>query len=299
MPSHIQISTTIIAENIELLSDIFSELGALAVTMIDAKDEPLFQLTPEDEPHWQHTTVNALFDETVFPEQLVDHIKQHTEFQSLQFTVERIANENWVLKTQKQFHAQKFGKLWICPEWEKKNFNKEHRKATVVFIEPGLAFGTGTHPTTQLCLTWLSNNNLRGKTAIDYGCGSGILALSALALGVKIVYATDHDNQALESTQNNLQYNNFDHRKLSLRKTNEMRNIKAEIMLANILANPLIELAPTLTNLLLPNGKLILSGVLGSDANRVFSAYQNHFELIEMKYQDEWVLMELQKRRSR
>ena len=293
MVTHYQISITVTPNQIELLSELFSDLGADAVTMIDAKDEPLFQLSPEDNPHWQHTTLQALFNATIPAKKMIDKIKKnHPEFQACHFDIEKIENKNWVEETQKQFHAQKFGKLWICPQWEKNNFLQAHKNAPVVFIEPGLAFGTGTHPTTQLCLTWIAKN-VAHESVIDYGCGSGILALAALALGAKIVFATDHDPQALESTGNNYTYNHFNDAILHVRKINEMQLIKTEIVIANILANPLIELAPTLTQLLLPNGKLILSGILSHDADRVFAAYQNHFTRIDTQEKEGWVLMEL------
>jgi len=297
MTTHIQISATIAPDKIDLLSDIFMELGAHAVSMTDAKDEPLFQLSPEDQPHWQHTTVHALFDEDFSADHIIAQIKEcYPLFLSCDFYCEKIGQKNWVLETQKQFHAQQFGSLWICPQWERKQFKKIHGKKKVVFIEPGLAFGTGTHPTTQLCLTWIANAKLHKHTLIDYGCGSGILALGALAMGAQTVYATDHDDQALESTHNNLAYNTFDPAKLAIRKTDAMQDVKADIIVANILANPLIELASTLKNLLLPHGKLILSGILSHDADRVFAAYQDHFTRVDIQHQDEWVLMELQSR---
>jgi ribosomal protein L11 methyltransferase len=295
MTSHFQISVTISPDKIEKLSDIFSDLGAEAITMTDAKDEPLFQLEPEDEPHWQQTTLHALFDTQFSPDQVIQTILQdNPEFKTLDFYVEKIANQNWVEVTQKQFHAQQFGHLWICPQWEKATWEKSHRskKEPVVFIEPGLAFGTGTHPTTQLCLTWLATHSLRKKTVIDYGCGSGILALAAMALDAKTVWATDHDHQALISTENNASYNAFKNT-LHIVNTTDIRSARADIVIANILANPLIELAPILSELVAENGTLVLSGVLEVDAERVAAAYKNRFEKINIQAQDGWVLIEL------
>lgn len=293
MPTHFQISVTVTSDKIDMLSDIFSDLGAEAITMTDAKDEPLFQLTPEDGPLWQHTTLHALFDETLSAESMINDIKKnYPEFQSVDFFIEKIAPKNWVEETQKQFHAQQFNRLWVCPQWEKASFEKSHhKKDPVVYIEPGLAFGTGTHPTTQLCLTWLATHPLKKQIVIDYGCGSGILALAASALGAKTVWATDHDQQALISTENNAKCNSFKN-EFHIVNTDEIKTARANIIVANILANPLIELASTLTALLLPKGKLILSGVLVNDADRVASAYENHFVRIDTQQQDEWVLME-------
>src|SRR3990167_6519272 len=293
MPTHFQISVTVEPDKIDLLSDIFMEWGADAVSMTDAKNEPLFQLSPEDQPCWQQTTIHALFDENCMPENMIAEIKNnYSELKKTHFNIEKIDDKNWVAETQKHFHAQEFNGLWICPQWEKEQFLISHQNKKVVFIEPGLAFGTGTHPTTQLCLEWIANNISHGSV-IDYGCVSGILALGALAMGAEIVHATDHDNQALESTSNNAKYNNFNNQKLHVKKTGEMNGIKADIVLANILANPLIQLAPTLTELLSSHGKLILSGVLEIDADRVFSAYQKHFTRIDTQCKEGWVLMEL------
>ncbi len=297
MPTHFQISVTITPEFIEKLSDIFFDFGAEAVTMTDAKDEPLFQLLPEDNPHWQHTTLHALFDESALLENIIFDIKNnYDEFQSLDFYIEKFAPKDWVSETQKHFRMQQFGKvLWVCPQWEKASFQaSRHKKDPVIFIEPGLAFGTGTHPTTQLCLTWLATHSLKKHCVIDYGCGSGILALGALALGAKTVWSTDHDQQALISTENNAKYNVFKN-KLYIVNTDDIKSARADIIVANILANPLITLMPVLTELLLPKGKLILSGILTDDAARVADAYQNYFTKIDIKQKDEWVLIEFQK----
>lgn len=296
MPTHFQISVTITPNNIDLLSGIFFDLGAQAVTMTDAQNEPLFQVTPEDEPHWQHTTLHALFDADITPDPLIEHIKNNYDaFHTHDFYVEKIFNENWVLKTQKQFQVRAFSGLWVCPRWEKSSFEKTHgKKERVVFLEPGLAFGTGTHPTTQLCLTWLSEHAPKNKTVIDYGCGSGILALAALVLGAKTVWATDHDTQALSATKNNLSYNTFKNTAYChIVTTDEIKSVRADIVVANILANPLIELAPTLMDLLLPQGTLILSGVLANDINRVTNAYLSHFNCVDTQQKDEWILMVL------
>src|SRR3990167_10722035 len=299
MTSHFQISVTVSPDKIEGLSDIFSDLGAEAITMTDAKDEPLFQLEPEDEPHWQHTTIHALFDTQFSPDQVIQTIlKDNPEFRTLDFYVEKIQNQNWVEVTQKQFHAQQFGHLWICPQWERSDCKKAQRckKEPVVFIEPGLAFGTGTHPTTQLCLTWLATHSLKKKTVIDYGCGSGILALAAMALDAKTVFATDHDHQALLSTENNASYNAFKNT-LHVVNTTDIRSARADIVVANILANPLVELAPTLTELVIPDGQLILSGILENDADRVAAAYLSQFDRTTTQQHDGWVLIEFTRHR--
>ena len=293
MHTLIQLSVIANSAQIDLLSELFFALGAETVTCEDARNEPLFQLSPEDHPHWQHTMVRGLFDGAVDMNHVIFVIKNNQEeFSQLIFSVEKIENKNWVAETQKFFSAQQFGKLWICPQWDAKIFTQK----PVVFIEPGLAFGTGTHPTTQLCLTWLATHDLADKTVVDYGCGSGILALGAMALGAKKVFATDHDDQALESTVNNVAYNNFDRDRLVIKKIGKMEGIKANIVIANILANTIIDLAAVLTNLVLPGGKLILSGILREDSERVFQVYQDNFTVVDTQCQGEWVLLELETR---
>ncbi len=297
MPTQFQITVNTTRDFAETLSDDFFELGALSVTMTDAEDEPLFEIDLKEKPLWQNMIITALFDQTISAKKIILKIKNiNPAYQLLNFQSETIAEKNWVAESQQYFHAQQFGEnLWVCPEWEKENFKlPDNNKA--IFIEPGLAFGTGTHPTTQLCLEYISNHPPKNKLVIDYGCGSGILALAAIALGAQKVFATDHDILALESTHNNASYNLFDKNNLIILKTNEINNTQADLMLANILANPLIELAPILTNLILPNGILILSGMLINDTDRVFAAYHNNFELERTAEKDGWALMELRKR---
>lgn len=295
MPNLTQISTTTNQTLANQLADYLSELGALAVTLTDAKDEPLFQLEPEDSPLWSTTTVTGLFDETLATTTILNHISTQTDFAHLDFSVKAVEDKNWVAETQRYFHAQEFDQLWVCPIWEKTTFTSQHPDAkTTLFIEPGLAFGTGTHPTTQLCLTWLAQTNLASKTLIDYGCGSGILALGALALNAKQVIATDHDPLALQATVNNLAYNPFNSNDLSVHTTDDMPNTTVDIVIANILANPLIELAPTLTKFLDKNSLLVLSGLLIDDIERVATAYSPCCKHIETQTKDGWALIVLQ-----
>lgn len=294
MSNLIEISTTTNHTIANALADYLTEIDALAVTLTDAKDEPLFQLEPDDEPLWSRTTVTALFHADTHVKQLLSQIKNDTDFSGLDFSIKPIIDQNWVAETQKLFHAQAFHQLWVCPAWEKNDFLKKHPDAKkTLFIEPGLAFGTGTHPTTQLCLTWLADNKLKDKTVIDYGCGSGILALAALALDAALVYATDHDPLALDATHNNLAHNTFDPNRLDVRTTHNMANCKADIIIANILANPLITLAPTLTQFMHKNSILVLSGLLIEDVDRVIAAYAPTCRQVDTKIQADWALLTL------
>ena len=184
------------------------------------------------------------------------------------------------------FQPMCFGqRLWICPSW------KEPPQADAVnlLLDPGLAFGTGTHPTTALCLRWLDGHNVSGKTVIDYGCGSGILAIAALLLGAKSVIAVDNDPQALIATEENARRNGIPANKISTFLPEQVpKDSAAELMLANILAGPLAELAPTLSKMTLTGGNIVLSGILSNQAQQLSSYYQPHFAMQAADIEQDW-----------
>lgn len=267
---------------------------ALSVSMSDAGHEPLFQEEPTEMPLWKTVQIEALFDgdDPQVPD-LVMQIKAN--YPQLQHcTVNTLIEEDWVRLTQSQFPSQCFNnQLWIFPSWEKVPDSLTH----VVRIDPGLAFGTGTHATTKLCLEWLSKQSLVEKTGIDFGCGSGILALSALALGASKMWAFDHDSQALQATQNNAQLNSWlDSQQLIITADlGLLPTIPVNIVLANILAKPLCELATLLTQLTCSHGYLVLSGLLKSEVGRVLQHYKDDFTLIAQCEKEGWKCLVLNK----
>ncbi len=277
------------AEMAQLWSDALMEHGALSVTLQAADDEEVFQLMPEDAPLWQSTRVDAFFEEDQNIAALVAVCQQVLKLDSpLAYVVEPVIDQDWVRITQKNFSAQCFGDdLWVCPSWDK----APEQAKTVVFLDPGLAFGTGTHPTTALCLEWLANHDCRHKQVVDYGCGSGILALGAAARGAEYVVATDHDNQALEATQNNAALNANLQNKISIVSCDEVPNKPVDIVLANILANPLITLKSTLIDLMKADGILVLSGIMASEQDKIKAAYDDVIEFKSIKEHDGWVVM--------
>lgn len=289
-----QLTIKTTAQQADDIADFLSELGALAVTFADAEDQPVFQIEPDETPLWDEVAINALFEKEAQCQAALASTRN--EFSSLTLTanINEVIEQDWVRVTQQQFQPQCFGSsLWICPAWE----DTSALEGTIVRIDPGLAFGTGTHPTTAMCLEWLANNPPVDQVVIDYGCGSGILALAALALGAKEVWATDHDEQALEATHNNAQLNDFvNTENLNIISPAKMPDIQADTLLANILANPLISLAPALTNLTKNTGSLILSGLLKEEAEKVFAAYSSDFSQVNFIGQDEWGLVELKKK---
>ncbi len=270
----------------DAFAEAFSELEALSVSLTDHADQPLFQLQPEEQPLWQEVSVSALFQSETSPREVMQRLKQQLNIVTpLNYKIEKVADEDWVRLTQSYFQPQQYGSLWIKPAW-----SEEVLPGQVVTIEPGLAFGTGTHPTTALCLEYLAKHPPVEQPVIDYGCGSGILALSALCLGARQVYATDHDPQAIEATQNNAALNTFvTAENFHVVLPQAMPVVTAPLVIANILANPLIRLAPTLTALCQKH--LVLSGLLVSEIETVYNAYQSDFVLLESHTKDEWALL--------
>ncbi len=268
----------------ETLANALLEVGALAVSLEENSPEAVFQLEPEQHPLWQQLNVVALLDTTTDAKLLLAQCQALLNCNELpKYKIETLADQDWVRKTQQDFKAQCFAdKLWICPT----HCDANNLIGDVVRIDPGLAFGTGTHATTAMCLKWLAEHPPKDLTVIDYGCGSGILALSALSLGAKKVTAVDHDKQALIATENNFKLNHFTG-ELTVGLPNTITE-PANVVLANILANPLIELAPRLTTLVESGGYLILSGLLNTEKDRVFNAYQEQFTLLDCIQEQEW-----------
>lgn len=277
------------AEFADEVADWLSEQGALAVSMTDGADQALFQMMPEHQPLWECTQVLALFpvDHDVF--QLVKTLQSHSPNWIQSHRVVELAEQDWVRETQRQFPPQCFAEqLWILPSWCDAN----HYVGPKLRLDPGLAFGTGTHPTTALCLSWLAQHPPKNHRVLDYGCGSGILALAALALGANHVQAIDHDPQALEATQNNAALNDFPAHSLTLTLDPSLLS-SADLVIANILSQPLIELAESIAKLVSHNGELILSGLLNSEIETVARAYSPWMQVASATIKDEWAMLRL------
>lgn len=199
--------------------------------------------------------------------------------------IEQIEDKDWEREWMDNFHPMQFGKrLWICPSWRE----VPDPNAVNVMLDPGLAFGTGTHPTTSLCLQWLDSLDLEGKTVIDFGCGSGILAIAALKLGAKQAIGIDIDPQAILASQNNAEANGVAEKLQLFLAKDQPRELQADVVVANILAGPLKELAPNIITLVKPNGNLGLSGILATQAESVCEAYSEAFTLDPVVEKEEW-----------
>ncbi|WP_251358779.1 50S ribosomal protein L11 methyltransferase [Kangiella sp. TOML190] len=274
----------------ENLSDFLMELGALAVTFLDAEDKPILEPKPGETPFWDHLIVLALFEadtETA----LLDRILANSDFSghidktNNQYQWEIIRDQDWERAWMESFKPMQFGqRVWIVPSWHE----SPDPDAVNIKLDPGLAFGTGTHPTTSLCLQWLDAADLSGKTVIDYGCGSGILTLAALLLGAKKVYAVDIDPQAIDATRENLKRNGLAEERLVLGLPNEVSLPTADILVANILAEPLRQLAESLANSVKSGGNLVLSGLLKQQADELISIYQPWFQMESPAIEGDW-----------
>ncbi|MFC1378015.1 MAG: 50S ribosomal protein L11 methyltransferase [gamma proteobacterium symbiont of Clathrolucina costata] len=284
----LQLSIDCTENDAPLLELVFENLGALSVTLGDAGDQPLLETPPESTQLWQQTQVTALFEGDREPLKLRNALASVLDPELVgRLRWERIEDRIWERVWLDHFKPMSFGqRLWVCPAGD----SVDQQNAVVIKLDPGLAFGTGTHPTTALCLEWLDAQDLSGKRIIDYGCGSGILAIAALKLGASSAVALDHDPQALIASRDNAEKNSVSDRLLTC-LPDELPNGTFDLLVANILAAPLIQLAPDFARLIRPGGRFALSGILAEQQAEVAPAYQAFATLEAPKRQQEWLLL--------
>jgi len=282
----IQIKINSSGANAEELSDALMETGAVSVTFQDTHDTPVYEPMPGETRLWGDTDVIGLFDAESDMEGVIAELSQHPLLgENFRHKIEQIEDKDWEREWMANFHPMRFGeRLWICPSWR----DVPDPDAVNVMLDPGLAFGTGTHPTTSLCLTWLDGLDLAGKTVIDFGCGSGILAIAALKLGASQAIGIDIDPQAIQASRDNAERNGVADRLSLYLPHQQPENLQADVVVANILAGPLRELAPLISVLPKSGGHLGLSGVLESQAESVCEAYVPHFALDPVAVKEEW-----------
>ncbi len=272
----------------EPLSEQLSEIGALAVTLQDSGDEPLYEPPLGETALWTGNYVIALFETQSDVDAALMQLREfYDEGKLPAFTVEELEDKIWERAWMDDFHPIRFGsRLWIVPSWT----SAPDPEAVNILLDPGLAFGTGTHPTTALCLEWLEQTDLADQQVVDYGCGSGILAIAAAKLGATQVVAIDHDSQALEATIDNAEKNSV--REMIIVKLPEEAEVElVDIMIANILAQPLIDLSAELASRVKVGGKIALSGILSEQADSVAKAYSPWFDIKPAVQKDGWVLL--------
>ena len=265
-----------------------SELGAVAVTMTDAEDQPLFEPPIGTTPLWDNTIITGLFPAETDGRALIEQLQARLGNTPLpDWKVEILEDQDWTRVWMDSFKPMRFGQhLWICPS----TYTPPEPTAINILLDPGLAFGTGTHPTTAMCLTWLDAFPPTGKSVIDYGCGSGILALAAGKLGAQSILAIDNDPQALTATRSNAGQNGLS----DLIETclpEQFTPAEVDLLLANILAGPLHELAERFAALVKPGGQLVLSGLLDNQAEAIIQTYRPWFDVSLYLQQEEWICL--------
>ncbi|HGS4462765.1 TPA: 50S ribosomal protein L11 methyltransferase [Vibrio metschnikovii] len=283
----IQIKLNATNENAEAISDmLMEETGALSVTLLDAKDTPVFEPLPGETRLWGDTDLLALYDAEVDTPSILAQIRDSQLLaDDFSYKIEQIEDKDWEREWMDNFHPMKFGeRLWICPSWR----DIPDPNAVNVLLDPGLAFGTGTHPTTALCLQWLDSLDLSGKTVIDFGCGSGILAIAAIKLGAAKVIGIDIDPQALQASRDNAERNGVADKIEVYLPQNQPENLVADVLVANILAGPLRELSAVIKSLIKPGGLLAMSGVLNTQAEDVAIYYRDQLDIDPIIEQEEW-----------
>lgn len=269
------------------LSDALMEQGAVSVTLQDMQDQPVLEPTPGTTPMWSQTRVVGLFDANEDLKFVISNVEQQLRKKIPDWKGEQLEDKDWVRAWMDDFKPMQFGeKLWVVPS----TFEPPQPEAANILLDPGLAFGTGTHPTTSMCLKWLDANPPTDKDIIDFGCGSGILAIGAILLGAKHAEAIDLDPQALIATRDNAEKNHVSD-KIKTYLPNEFPKQTTPLLLANILASPLIELAPYFAELTAAQGHIVLSGILAEQADDVLAAYQANFEMRIWKQEGDWVCL--------
>ena len=288
----LQISFIVEQDQAPLLEAALENAGALAVTLGDAGDDPLLEPPPGAMPLWEGVRLTALFDDDAAGRAQVDALAATLGPESLTPPViEQIEDRPWERVWLDEFSPTRFGRrLWVCPRGQLPDPEQIVPETVIVELDPGLAFGTGHHATTALCLEWLDAADLRGKTVLDYGCGSGILAIAALRLGASLAIAVDHDPQALEATRDNAAENEVADR-IEVYAPEDQPPLTTDVLVANILAGPLVELAPRLAELVAPGGSLALSGILEDQAAAVARAYSPDFDLDPPQLREDWTLI--------
>ena len=255
----------------ELFEELFFLANAKAVTLVDDGNSPIFEPPVGSHPVWPQTQLQGLFYDQRSDAEILEDLA--TYFQRANILIELpkelipLADQDWVRVSLDQFEPFKIGRFWIKPSW---NDQPTSQDLTILNLDPGLAFGTGMHPTTQLCLEWLSANSPSSQTVMDFGCGSGILGIAAGCLGASQITGLDIDPQALIATKHNARLN---HLVIKTLLPDQTPSCTFDVVVANILANPLIELASILTELTRSGGKIVMAGLLDEQAQKVKAAY--------------------------
>ena len=280
-----QISFEVKKLEADLASEVLMGLGSISITYSDAHDDAIYEPPLGETPLWEFTRITALFKPEVSTQKIIDslgkicNIKVDDTF--------KIQDKIWEEECQKDFPSMQFGKnLWVCPSWESKHSIPSD--AIVINMDPGLAFGTGTHQTTSLCLEFLAENPPNSLDVIDFGCGTGILAIAAAKLGAKRVLAIDNDPQAVTASTENAEKNNCSDVIKTFHSDEKIEYEKCDLMMANILAKPLVELQTLFSKIVKPNGAILLSGILEHQVEKIIDCYSQNFNNFKNSNKNEW-----------
>lgn len=282
-----EVSFSVPAERVPALESALSALGAMAVTLLDPQDRAVLEPAPGATPLWPVVRVCALFPAAI-PRDAVSLGLRHVAGLDLpdDLAWREVPDQLWERAWMDRFQPMRFGKkLWVVPSGMDLPADP---RANVLRLDPGLAFGTGTHPTTALCLEWIDGHEFDGRRVVDYGCGSGILGIACAVKGASSVVCVDNDPQALEATTKNAARNAVSHC-IVCGMPETYREKGADILLANILSGPLIGLAPRLMGSLRHGGHIVLSGILEAQAEEVIQAYRAGCGKMDIQLQEGWV----------
>ncbi|MCA1777897.1 MAG: 50S ribosomal protein L11 methyltransferase [Xanthomonadaceae bacterium] len=283
------------SDALEQAEELLWAAGAQSITLVDAGDQPLHEPGPGETPSWDESVIEGLFPVDVDPERVLLTLQASGLAHARgSLAIESLAEQDWERAWMDRFQPMRFGRsIWICPS----HIDPHLEWPVVVRLDPGLAFGTGTHPTTALCLEWIDTLDFDGRRVIDFGCGSGVLAMAAALKSARSVKAVDHDPQALTATADNAARNGVSGL-INTILPDALDDEPADVVLANILAGPLIDLAPRLTSLLAPGGFLVLSGILEDQADAVERAYRANLARCACETREGWVLLAFQAARK-
>jgi ribosomal protein L11 methyltransferase len=286
--SWLELSVRVSRQHAPLVESLLQNEPVLALTLTDDADDPVLEPGVGETPLWPSVCVTALFtgDTPIEPLTRMLSLVPGVDWPH-QVSFRKFEDQPWERVWMDRFKPMQFGSdLWIVPGEMEVPVAAKH----VLRLDPGLAFGTGTHPTTRLCLEWMDGHDFAGEAVVDYGCGSGVLGITAAIKGVKSVICVDNDPQALTATLDNAQRNKVQDTVVCL-APEQFKPQQADVVLANILAGPLVELAPRLSASVRQGGSLVLSGILEEQADEVESAYTTSFDGLEKKVMDGWVLL--------
>lgn len=281
----LQVRTTVAKDQVQLAETLLESLGAVSVILDDAQDQALLEPLPGEMPLWDQVIVTGLFYEDSDVEQLQGFLS--TQLPGANVRHDYLEEQVWERAWMDHYEPIQCGdRLWIVPEW----LTPPDTNAINLMLDPGLAFGTGNHASTFLCLQWLDKQDLKGKVVIDYGCGSGILGIAALLLGAKQVYAVDLDPQAVLSTRQNAALNKVEDKiwtGLPEEFEQQFPDLQADVIVANILAGPLMYLAPTFAALAKPHALIAMAGIIEEQVEDLRQSYAKWFNLHTLGQREE------------